>query len=150
MPLSIGFTGTRKGLPDQQRHAFDRFIIQHDISDLHHGDCLGADEVAHANFCWLAHDFWARPTIYIHPPNIESMRAHCLTEYDEEASSVTVVEVEPKPYLDRNKDIVRGRDFLLACPEGEETLRSGTWSTVRFARKTGVPVVLFWPDGRVE
>jgi hypothetical protein len=39
--------------------------------------------------------------------------------------------------------------MLAACPKGPEERRSGTWATVRYARKTGKPVVIFWPDGTV-
>jgi hypothetical protein len=56
-----------------------------------------------------------------------------------------------RPYLDRNKDIVRETASLIAAPaEPEEQLRSGTWSTVRFARKQGKPVFLILPDGTVR
>jgi bifunctional non-homologous end joining protein LigD len=34
--------------------------------------------------------------------------------------------------------------------EPEEQLRSGTWSTVRFAKKQGKPVFLILPDGTVK
>lgn len=57
--------------------------------------------------------------------------------------------VDRKPNLVRNKDIVESTDVLLACPKGPEELRSGTWSTVRLARKQGKRVVIFWPDGSV-
>lgn len=42
-----------------------------------------------------------------------------------------------KPYLERNKDIANeGIDGLIAAPSGwVEELRSGTWATVRYARK---------------
>ena len=56
----------------------------------------------------------------------------------------------PRPYLSRNKDIVRETDMLIATPaEAEEQRRSGTWSTIRFARKLGKPVFVIWPDGTV-
>jgi hypothetical protein len=39
----------------------------------------------------------------------------------------------------------------LACPRGyTEELRSGTWATIRYARKTGVPYVIIFPDRTVE
>jgi predicted Rossmann fold nucleotide-binding protein DprA/Smf involved in DNA uptake len=41
---------------------------------------------------------------------------------------------------------------LVACPReehGEET-RSGTWSTVRYARRVGRPVIVVRPSGRIE
>jgi hypothetical protein len=39
---------------------------------------------------------------------------------------------------------------LLAVPKGMiEELRSGTWSTIRRAKKHGINVVICWPDGSV-
>jgi hypothetical protein len=52
--------------------------------------------------------------------------------------------LKPKPFLDRNKDIVNSCDILIACPENDiEVLRSGTWSTIRYAKKINKPVLLF-------
>ena len=57
----------------------------------------------------------------------------------------------PKAYLTRNKDIVRETDMLISAPaETEEQIRSGTWSTVRFARGLGKLVFLILPDGTVH
>jgi predicted Rossmann fold nucleotide-binding protein DprA/Smf involved in DNA uptake len=36
--------------------------------------------------------------------------------------------------LVRNRAIVNSSGLLIAAPAGEEILRSGTWSTVRYAR----------------
>jgi hypothetical protein len=57
---------------------------------------------------------------------------------------------EPKPYLLRNKDIVRASEMLVAAPVSRtEQLRSGTWSAVRFARKLGRTLWVLLPDGGV-
>ena len=42
-----------------------------------------------------------------------------------------------KPYLVRNSDIIKHSSILIGCPidKNTETLRSGTWSTIRKARK---------------
>lgn len=51
-----------------------------------------------------------------------------------------------KPPLDRNKDIVRAGDLLIACPkEQKEIIRSGTWTTVRYARRIGRPFIVIDP-----
>lgn len=55
--------------------------------------------------------------------------------------------LEPKPYLVRNKDIVNASEGMLAAPRGPEELRSGTWSTIRYARKCRKKVLIMWPDG---
>jgi outer membrane protein insertion porin family len=51
--------------------------------------------------------------------------------------------------LDRNRAIVDSCDVLIACPKGPEEQRSGTWATVRYARKQKKRIVIIWPDGEV-
>lgn len=52
-----------------------------------------------------------------------------------------------KAYLDRIKDIVDMSDILIATPESvKEVLRSGTWSTVRYAKRAGKEVIICNPD----
>ena len=52
----------------------------------------------------------------------------------------------PQFALKRNCDIVLAGVELIACPhQMSEVLRSGTWSTVRFARKIKKRVVMVWP-----
>lgn len=48
-------------------------------------------------------------------------------------------------YRARNEEVVRLSDALLAFPEGseEDHPRSGTWMTVRLARKAGKPVKVY-------
>ena len=50
----------------------------------------------------------------------------------------------PKPYLKRNEDIVNKCDVLIACPidKNKEILRSGTWATIRKARKLNKTIYL--------
>ncbi len=58
---------------------------------------------------------------------------------------------KPKPYLKRNHDIVDESDILIGFPSSEEErLRSGTWATVRYARKTGKRIYIIFPDGKVK
>lgn len=55
-----------------------------------------------------------------------------------------------RPPLERNRTIVDECEVLVACPAGPEVTRSGTWSTIRYARRIGRPVVIIYPDGSVE
>lgn len=76
----------------------------------------------------------------IHPPRDEKKRA-----FKKAARSGP-----PFEYLDRNRNIVRQTELLLATPgEKEEVLvGSGTWATIRFARKkANYKVVVIFPDG---
>jgi hypothetical protein len=50
----------------------------------------------------------------------------------------------PGGYMKRNDVLVAHADVLLAFPKTpQEELRSGTWATIRRARKAGVEVRLF-------
>lgn len=100
---------------------------------MHHGDCVGADAQFHA----LVREILPDARIVIHPPLSDSKRAFCDGDETKEA----------RAYLARNRDIVRDSDVLLAAPQSsEEILRSGTWATIRFARKRNHPVILVPPD----
>jgi hypothetical protein len=57
------------------------------------------------------------------------------------------IELKPQDPLVRNRAIVDACDFLIAAPEGPEVQRSGTWATIRYARKQGKQVTLIRPNG---
>jgi hypothetical protein len=128
--VHIGFTGTRDGMTARQKSALRGLLTSHDGAILHHGDAVGADAEAHDIAVALG------CTIVIHPPTIERQRAF------RSAAEIRA----PRPYLDRNKDIVRDTKLLVAAPaDAMEQLRSGTWSTVRYARRLGRPICLLTP-----
>ncbi len=103
---------------------------------LHHGDCIIADNVAHRIAKALS---WR---VEIHPPDNPTKRAFC--------KHADLIHPE-KPYLERNRDIVDASEALIATPaENAELARSGTWSTVRYARKKAIPVYIVFPDGSVR
>ena len=129
----IGFTGTRAGLTKSQRITLSSLI--NDTSIIH-GDCIGADEEFHKiglqNNC----------SVLIRPCNLNSQRAFCKGGQ---------IIAEPLSPLDRNKDIVNDSDEMIACPSGfEEVMRSGTWATIRYARKSGKKLTIIWPDGSIK
>lgn len=134
--MKVGFTGTRNGCTIEQLEALRELFNLYEIEEGHHGDCIGADNDFHT----IAREYGAR--IVIHPPNNKTYRAYC--QGDESWSE--------RPYLVRNKDVVReGEDLLLACPDGfAERQRSGTWSTVRFARSIKRRYMIIYPDGGIE
>lgn len=58
---------------------------------------------------------------------------------------------EEKEYIQRNHDIVDDSDMLIAFPSTmNEILRSGTWATIRYAKKRGKMVLIIFPDGSTE
>jgi hypothetical protein len=122
--LICGFTGTRHGMSDEQKEHLRELFALGDISEFHHGDCIGADAEAH----YIAADF--NIPIIIHPPTNSVARAFCIG---------ATIELPPKDYLTRNHDIVDCCDILLAAPKtAREEQRSGTWATVRYAKRKHV------------
>lgn len=127
--IHIGFTGTQTGMTPQQKDSL-AFLLEEIQKQwktrvasqfFHHGDCVGADAEAHE----IALQIGFR--IIIHPPSSPQKRAWC-TRYVERRHML--------PYLERNRGIVDESILLIAAPkENQEILRSGTWSTVRWARK---------------
>ena len=140
----IGFSGTRSGLTKIQRTVLriQMVSLMTGAPAFDHGDCIGADAEAH-NIAVSLSKKWKGMGIFIrvHPPDVDKYRAFC------KASWVA----PPKPYLERNKDIVNNTNALIACPgEFEEQKRSGTWSTIRYARKQGKVIHIIFPDGSIQ
>lgn len=134
MGRQIGFTGTQRGMTGDQLDRVWRLLVEFAPGTIHHGDCIGADEQIHS----LA-VVKGRYYIVIHPPSDAKKRAWC----------TNFTEARPeKPYLQRNGDIVAETTLLIACPDGyNERIRSGTWVTVRCARRMGRSIVIVRPDG---
>ncbi len=127
----IGFTGTQRGMSQDQKRVVKTLMADASEAIVHHGDCVGAD----SDF----HDIvFAENSIELHPCDITAKRAWCIGD----------VCHFPKAPLVRNKDIVNVSELLIACPgEKHMKIRSGTWSTVRYAQEMGKPVFLVFPDG---
>jgi hypothetical protein len=103
--------------------------------EFHHGDCLSADAEAHE----IAKA--ARLKTHVHPPDNDRMRAFKRGN----------VNYEPMPYRARNHAIVLACNVLVAAPAtAVEEQRSGTWATVRCARKLGKPVAMIQPGGTIK
>ena len=139
---SVGFTGTQQGMTKNQKKVFrkiiQKFLDENKIEKFRHGDCLGADEDAHR----VIKEISLGINIYIHPPIISTKRAFCKDYFYIH---------EKKQYLDRNHDIVNNSDILIATPkEHEQQLRSGTWATIRYAKKIGKPTVIILTRGELE
>jgi len=118
----LGFTGTRKGMTRMQAETLGA-ILENRGGTLHHGGALGADTEA----AMIAEDHGVQ--IEVHLPT-----GH-----------------RSKDYFARNRVIVDACEELLAAPAGmEEELRSGTWATIRYARKARRMVTIIWPDGSVS
>ncbi len=130
----IGFTGTQVGMTKPQFTSFFKVYKELGIKEFHHGDCIGSDAEAHV--VARTHGSW----IVIHPPSSFSKRAFCKGD----------VARRPAPYLERNKDIVADTQLMIATPKQmAEIQRSGTWATVRYARRKDREIFIIYPDGTV-
>jgi len=143
--IKIGFTGTQSGMTLEQKKTVQRILLSFVedenifISEVHHGDCIGADENFHKII--KAYDHFLGIAIHIHPPIKAIKRAFC---------DGTVLHKE-KSYLVRNHDIVDACNVMIATPgEREEQLRSGTWSTIRYAKKCDKALHIIYPDGIIR
>ena len=132
--MIVGFTGTQTGMTDAQWIAVRALLSQLRTTEVHHGDCVGAD----AEFHEIARAYGLR--IVIHPPSTAEKRAFCF------GNEVR----QPAPYLLRDADIVEETDCLIGVPASfKEVVRSGTWFTIRRARRAGKKVYIVYPDGKV-
>lgn len=126
--LCIGFTGTQIGMSERQIKRLTQVLLYSNPNWFHHGDCIGADEQAHAVALALG------IKVAIHPPSNSSKRAFC---------KGWKKRYPAKPYSDRNEDIVNETTLLLGAPKSDaEELRSGTWATMRYAWRMGFPVLV--------
>lgn len=133
--MQIGFTGSRSGMSSHQKKGVKSFLrakLKH-ITGVRHGDCVWADEQFHKICLKL------KIPITIHPPDDDSLRAFC-------RGYSRILKV--KPYLERDRDIVDRCDIFLATPrEDTNQIRSGTWYTVRYAKKQKKQVFIIFRDG---
>jgi len=124
--MKIGFTGTREGMSQHQKEQFVVLMLDLKPTEFHHGDCEGADAEAHD----IVRMFFPHVKIVVYPP--KSSYRQAFKSGDEHK--------EPEAYLSRDKKIVDSTDFLIGAPKQDnEIIRSGTWTTIRHARKTGKP-----------
>ena len=131
--MKLGFTGTQQGMTDIQKKLVS--IQIEECTEFHHGDCIGADAEA-ANLASLLNKH-----IVSHPPIKDYRRARTMANEIRQA----------KDYLIRNHDIVNETHKLLAAPkEKKEVLRSGTWATIRYAKKIGRTIIIVYPDGECQ
>lgn len=136
--INLGFTGTREGMSPQQLGALGQWLGVYlpDIAEFHHGDCIGADMQAHDIVDALKRSRFSGIAIHSHPGNIKPMQA---------MSKADVV-YQPKPPLERNRDIVAASDRMFAAPLNESG-RGGTWMTIRWAQSHGTHITIILPDG---
>jgi predicted Rossmann fold nucleotide-binding protein DprA/Smf involved in DNA uptake len=134
--IILGITGTRAGPRPAQTAAALKFMRGLKPYRVVHGGAPGFDMIAHG----IAETLRVRE-IEVHPSTVRSPSI---------IPGAGVVVYPELPPLERNRVIIKRVYGLLACPKtDDEELRSGTWATVRYARKAGVPVYIIKQDGRI-
>ena len=130
--MVVGFTGSRYGMTLGQRGAFADLLRRLGVTELHHGDCVGADKQAH-DVARFVGGIW----IVAHPPVKERLRAFC------DADEVR----EPKDYLARDRDVVDESERLIVAPRTVWVPKgSGTWYTHDYAKSRGKLVAVLEPE----
>ena len=131
--IRIGFTGNRYGLNQEQKEKILMILDKYDDIIVSHGDCVGSDTDFH-NICINYKETYPTKKIIItiFPPSNSTLRAFNKGD----------LLMKKKPYLQRNLDIIKNSNILIACPinKNKEELRSGTWSTIRQAKKQNITV----------
>lgn len=131
--MKIGFTGTRqinKVSRDRLHDLYNLLIsykIDYDLDlEIIHGGAIGADEYFH-NLCLL-----------------ENLNITIRWSYPNKSLPGNYDEYPVESPLKRNKKIVDDCDVLIALPidPNIEKLRSGTWSTIRYAKKLNKKIII--------
>ena len=138
--LIVGITGSSYGATQRQQDSLRQLFVWLRPGGLRHGDCVGADAQGHDIYREVMGPNRNHAYVLIHPPRDHRLRAGKIGNTFKEL-----------PYLERDKYIagcVAGfrTDLLIAMPrQPREVLRSGTWATVRYARRAGTPVIILLP-----
>lgn len=130
--MRVGFTGTREGLSMAQIEKVLELLRKWKATSFIHGGCIGADSQIHS----ILETASTEMMLGVYPSNLPDQRGiqRCWM-------------AKPDAPLTRNKKIVAECERLIACPEGLEVVRSGTWSTIRHAKKVHRWVTIVWPNG---
>ena len=139
----LAVSGSRHPLTLPQRVAADRLmkeaVLEEGFTHLHMGDCVGGD--LYLTQVWAQYKT-ATSSVIVHPPSGFTLRAnwpHYLSIRP------------PMPYLRRNQMMVHDSEALIAAPgQMTESVRSGTWSTIRYARQKGIPILIILPNGHIR
>lgn len=133
--LALGFSGTREGMTAGQHRTVERLLKLLRPTEVHHGDCIGAD----VDFHRLCRLLTIRPIVG-HPPSDPKLRAFC--DFD--------VLLAEKGYYARDRDIVVASNVLIATPkQSTRQTTGGTWYTISYAERSKRTIIV-WPDGTTE
>lgn len=129
--MKVGITGTREGMTAWQEQEVRKVLSELRGDSFHHGDCSGVDVQAAAIAKSLGY------TIVCYPPKSTETQGFFGGD----------IVHEPAGYLQRDRAIVDACDVLLVVPKQMEWQpKGGTWYTHDYAKKTGKPFSVIWPE----
>lgn len=147
----MGFTGTRS-VPFDRVADVLAFLTResHEFDEFTTGACTGFDAIA-------AHYLIDQNPNALHrlvvPANRSQVDGEIIERFRRLEDDRHVIEYMPEgtSYRERNERILDHSDALLAVADHPEihskSVRSGTWMTVRIARRRGIPIegLVLWP-----
>jgi hypothetical protein len=135
--MILGVTATRNGATPAQLTLLRLLLVNQEVTEFHHGDCVGGDEQSHH----LVREIHPQCKIVAHPPINPRYRAYCKAD----------IILPQKDYIPRNHDIVDSVHKMVALPKSSTPqYRGGTWATIRYTKSQGKPLYIFYPNGDTE
>jgi len=144
--FKFGFTGTSEEVRTEQQKTLEKIIkkiARKKEVEYHNGMCINSDEI-----CFdLVARYIPHADIVMHPPINKSK----VFDLEDKTYVNRVIFRKDLDYLKRNMQIVAESNFLVATPKSvAEELRSGSWSTIRYARIARIPIIIVWPNGSIR
>jgi len=145
--MIVSFTGTSRGMTTEQKAALGHLLTQLQPTEIHHGDCVGAD----TECAEIAASLVSRPKIVAHPGKNANANEHGLLASSQHNDEV----LAPMTHFARNRklvDLLVGPDdLLLATPfDSQPVTLGGTAYTIAYCQKRARKLVIVWPDGHIS
>jgi hypothetical protein len=135
MTKHLGYTATREQINPWQSGTVENLLRYHfaiGFTEFHHGDCVGGDDFA----ARVAYSLGYR--VISHPPLHSGLRAYAPAHFVH----------DPKPYHERNSDIVSSCSGAIGVPNTNTPRpRSGTWCTLVKLSSANIPYWVVSPSG---
>lgn len=137
--MIVGFTGTRDGPLEAQHKRLQWLLGFLPLELFVHGAGGHSDALVHA----FVERRFPSCRFELFPSS-----QHPMASYVMWPNSRTIVHPEMPP-LDRNRLITQWVHGLIATPKSDTEDRSGTWTTIRYAREIGLPTYIIRGNGSI-
>lgn len=155
--MKVSVTATQSGLTFRQLEwamtRTNRVMKELLLTEFHHGGCIGGDDQLQHIVGVLRRTLEEDREDFTGPV-IELHRGSTPEKWADDGFADEIH--GPEDNIARNHIMVDlldpcGEDEMWAFPgEQAEVLRSGTWATIRYAKKQGVNLYVIYPDGTIE